>query len=130
MDELCSEPWGTLVQQGETNPPLFVKYRFSEATCIFLVTDLQAVWVQSCDKADIKRLKQVQANHFVAEKNTWLIIIIIINLCTCQEHNPLVDTPVARILQLVKYSLLEAAIRCQEQSSRQPVNYHANRTVS
>ena len=67
IDELSSEPWGTLVVPTtaellggpETTTSYFIKSKFSSASYTFLVTDLTSVWVQSCDRADVKRLKQV-----------------------------------------------------------------------
>ncbi|ELR25298.1 uncharacterized protein ACA1_290740 [Acanthamoeba castellanii str. Neff] len=100
IDELSSEPWGTLVVPAtaellggpETTTSYFIKSKFSSASYTFLVTDLTSVWVQSCDRADVKRLKQ--------------------------EFNPLVDTPVARILLLVKQSLVDVAIGRREHSAQ------------
>jgi hypothetical protein len=66
LDELSSEPWGTLVVAvtdvyGEAVPTsYFIKSKFSSASYVMLVTDLTSVWVQSCDRAEIKQLKQVR----------------------------------------------------------------------
>jgi hypothetical protein len=73
LEELGSEPWGTLVVpsassslkptslEGGTpsSSSYFIKSKFSSTRYTFLVTDLVSVWIQSCERADIKRLKQV-----------------------------------------------------------------------
>lgn len=57
---LDSQPWGTLsVADGDGTTNYFIKSNFSAAAYSFLITDLQSVWIQSCERADIKRLKKV-----------------------------------------------------------------------
>jgi len=76
----------------------YIKSKFDESKYSVLVTDLTRVWVQSCDRAEIKRLKQ--------------------------KLNPLVDTPMPRILQLVKQSILDAVFsQRQSQASEHQVQY-------
>lgn len=69
LADMGSESWGTLLQprpsrqgggpdQGKMKA-YYIKSKFDESKYSVLVTDLTRVWVQSCDRAEIKRLKQV-----------------------------------------------------------------------
>jgi hypothetical protein len=148
LEELGSEPWGTLVVPSagassleptsleggttlstpSTSSSYFIKSKFSSTRYTFLVTDLASVWVQSCERADIKRLKQVlppplplvsplplggpiSLSNLIS--HIWRCLVVWV-----KEFNPLVDTPVARILMLVKQSLVDVAVGRREHSAQ------------